>query len=131
MIMRYAMPLLAAMCLSIATLKATQAQGALGSEIVLSPWYYPVLIVPQPRRYPPPLEPAPPPQAFGVLPSVEPTYWYCSDARAYYPDVTQCAGGWQQVVPRRPPPPPAMEASPREGTRLRPDKDLGTHSQQK
>ena len=27
-------------------------------------------------------------------------YWYyCADARAYYPYVKQCPGGWQRVVP--------------------------------
>lgn len=32
-------------------------------------------------------------------------YWYyCPEARAYYPYVQQCAGGWQRVVPQPPPP---------------------------
>ena len=30
-------------------------------------------------------------------------YWYyCADAKAYYPYVKQCAGGWQRVVPQPP-----------------------------
>lgn len=32
-------------------------------------------------------------------------YWYyCADAKAYYPYVKQCAGGWQRVSPQPPPP---------------------------
>jgi len=31
-------------------------------------------------------------------------YWYyCTDAKAYYPYVKQCPGGWQRVVPQPPP----------------------------
>ena len=34
-----------------------------------------------------------------------PAYWYyCPDAKAYYPYVTECRGGWQQVAPKPPPP---------------------------
>ena len=34
-----------------------------------------------------------------------PAYWYyCPDAEAYYPYVTECRGGWQQVAPQPPPP---------------------------
>ncbi len=30
-----------------------------------------------------------------------PYYWYfCPDARAYYPYVKQCPGGWKRVIPR-------------------------------
>jgi hypothetical protein len=28
-----------------------------------------------------------------------PAYWYCVDAKAYYPYIKQCPGGWLQVVP--------------------------------
>ena len=32
-------------------------------------------------------------------------YWYyCADSKAYYPYVTECRGGWQQVAPQPPPP---------------------------
>ena len=28
-------------------------------------------------------------------------YWYfCAETQAYYPYVTECAGGWQPVAPR-------------------------------
>ena len=31
-------------------------------------------------------------------------YWYyCGDARAYYPYVKECPGGWQRVSPQPPP----------------------------
>jgi hypothetical protein len=31
-------------------------------------------------------------------------YWYyCADAKAYYPYVKDCPGGWQQVLPQAPP----------------------------
>ena len=29
-------------------------------------------------------------------------YWYfCNNPQGYYPNVAQCPGGWQQVMPRR------------------------------
>ncbi|HZE92772.1 MAG TPA: hypothetical protein VE029_13845 [Rhizobacter sp.] len=34
-----------------------------------------------------------------------PTWYYCREARMYYPYVNQCPGGWQEV-PARPPPNP-------------------------
>jgi hypothetical protein len=30
-------------------------------------------------------------------------WYYCVDARAYYPYVRECAGGWQRVAPTPPP----------------------------
>ena len=39
----------------------------------------------------------------------QPYYWYyCPEARAYYPYVKQCSGGWMKVVPS-PSPPKGME----------------------
>ncbi len=37
-------------------------------------------------------------------PAQEQTYYwyYCPDARAYYPYVKQCPGGWKKVVPAPP-----------------------------
>jgi hypothetical protein len=73
------------------------------------PWYYDPFLYPAPppqrRRAPPPPEPEVTPQP--ALPTREPSYWYCLDAKVYYPEVTRCPGGWQQVVPRNPPPPPS------------------------
>jgi len=35
----------------------------------------------------------------------EQQYWYyCQDAHAYYPYVTECPSGWQQVIPQASPP---------------------------
>ena len=53
-------------------------------------WYgYPAPVYPYPDPYVP---------SAGVAPSAG--YWYyCASANAYYPYVTQCPEGWQQVVP--------------------------------
>lgn len=76
---------------------------------LLPPWYYDPLLYPAPpqprRRAPAPHQPEVTPPT--TLPSREPSYWYCLDTKAYYPEVTRCPGGWQQVVPRNPPPPPS------------------------
>ena len=41
-----------------------------------------------------------------------PAYWYyCPSAQNYYPYVTQCPVGWQQVPATPPPAPPAAAAS--------------------
>ncbi len=38
-------------------------------------------------------------------PAQEQSYWYyCAEAKAYYPYVSDCPGGWQQVVPQPSPP---------------------------
>ena len=63
------------------------------------PYYYPapaVVAESAPSAY---IQQAPaPPQQ---------TYWYyCQNARAYYPYVQQCPGGWMQVVPPTGPPGP-------------------------
>ncbi len=54
--------------------------------------YYPspVVIEPAPQVYVQP-PPAPPPQSY---------WYYCEDPKGYYPYVSQCPGGWMQVVPR-------------------------------
>lgn len=70
------------------------------------PWpYYPpyysapmVVTVPaSPQTY---VEQAPAPaQAAPAAP--QPGYWYyCADARAYYPYVKECPSGWQRVPPQ-------------------------------
>ena len=65
------------------------------------PYYYPpyypssVVVVPsQPATYV---------QQEGVqsAPAPQQGYWYyCTDARAYYPYVKECPGGWQRVAPQ-------------------------------
>lgn len=68
-----------------------------------APWYYhpapyyyypPVVTVPaEPTRY---IERG---DAYSP-PEQQPGYWYyCQEAKAYYPYVKQCAGGWQRVNP--------------------------------
>ncbi len=59
------------------------------------PYYYPpqqVIVVP----------PSPPPVYIEQNPPVEEqAYWYyCSGAKAYYPYVKECPGGWQKVLPQ-------------------------------
>jgi hypothetical protein len=46
-----------------------------------------------------------------TLPQQEqPFYWYyCKEAKAYYPYVKHCPGGWQKVAPQPPPPPKGEE----------------------
>lgn len=74
------------------------------------PWLYPY---PYPYPYWPhvyarPLvvTPPPPPVYIERQPAVqalEPGYWYyCSEAKAYYPYVKECAGPWQRVAPQPP-----------------------------
>jgi hypothetical protein len=70
------------------------------------PVYYPA-----PYYYPPAYYHAP----AVVVPRVPQTYiekgdatpndywYYCAEAKAYYPYVKQCPGGWQRVTPRQPP----------------------------
>ena len=58
--------------------------------------YPPVVAVPSTQVYVQPSAPAatqPPP----------PAYWYyCDDARGYYPYVEKCPGGWRPVAPTPP-----------------------------
>ncbi len=71
------------------------------------PYYYPPAVV-----YPGPIVTEPqsfiqqqaPMEAMPAAPA--PSYWYfCESAKAYYPYVQECPGGWLQVVP-----PPAPES---------------------
>ncbi len=77
------------------------------------PYYYPPAYV-----YPPPYAPAYPgpivtePQSYiqemPVQQAPASSYWYyCEGAKAYYPYVKECPGGWLTVVP------PAAPESPR------------------
>jgi hypothetical protein len=84
----------------------------IGAPLVFGGWGYP-----SPFYYPPPVyypsAPYYPPTYIErgngeTLPQQQqpaPAYWYyCPDAKAYYPYVKDCPGGWQQVVPQPPPP---------------------------
>lgn len=61
-----------------------------------SPYYYPPyapVVVERPPVYVEQAEP--PPQA------AQAGYWYyCAAAKAYYPYVNECRGGWQRVAPQ-------------------------------
>jgi hypothetical protein len=68
-------------------------------------YYYP----PTPYYYPPVVQYAPPtyieqpaPQAGPAQQSQASWWYYCADARAYYPYVKECPGGWQRVSPTPP-----------------------------
>lgn len=64
-----------------------------------SPYYPPVVTVPvSPPTY---IEQG---QTSAAPAAPQPGYWYyCNDARAYYPYVKECPGGWQRVSPQPPP----------------------------
>lgn len=64
-----------------------------------APYYYPPAVVPSaPPVY---IEQAEQPAA----PSPQANSWYyCAKPQGYYPYVTECPGGWQQVPPQPPPP---------------------------
>ncbi len=45
------------------------------------------------------------PQVYIQRPPEQPQYWYyCQEAKGYYPYVQQCPSGWMQVVPQTTPP---------------------------
>jgi hypothetical protein len=83
----------------------------IGAPLFVSPYYRPRYYA-QPRyevyAYPPVVAYASPPvyiergdEQGQIQPA--PAYWYfCSEPRGYYPYVTQCPKGWQQV-PAQPP----------------------------
>lgn len=85
----------------------------IGAPILFSPWYYHSPYYYYPPYYPPVVVPQSPPvyieQGQAPAPAAAPAqrsdnYWYyCPEAKAYYPYVKQCAGGWQRVVPQPPP----------------------------
>ena len=67
-----------------------------------APYYY------YPPYYPPVVSvPASPPvyiEQSNAQPAPGQAYWYyCADAKAYYPYVKECPGGWQRVAPQPPP----------------------------
>lgn len=77
------------------------------------PWIYPPYYPYPPywpRIYGPPVvpvivtPPSPPvyiEQQSAAVPQLEPGYWYyCEEAKAYYPYVKECPGSWQKVAPR-------------------------------
>lgn len=73
------------------------------------PYYYPPYYYP-PYYYPPVVAGLASPPAYveqgGSQPAPAPSqsnwWYYCADAKAYYPYVRQCPGGWQRVAPQPP-----------------------------
>ncbi len=58
-------------------------------------YYYP------PAYYPPPVVVSPPPPPVYIEKEQASQYWYyCADARKYYPYVKSCPSGWMKVVPQ-------------------------------
>jgi len=71
--------------------------------VPFGPWYYP------PPYYYPPYSPVvierPPVYVEQSAPpqTAQAGYWYyCAAAKAYYPYVNECPGGWQRVAPQPP-----------------------------
>ncbi len=54
-------------------------------------YYYPPAVVTVPAQPTTYVERDPAPQVY---------WYYCRDARAYYPYVKECPGGWEKVLPR-------------------------------
>lgn len=53
-----------------------------------------------PAYYGPPVVSAPPVYVEQAVPAPQ-SYWYwCAEPQGYYPDVRECAGGWQAVAPQ-------------------------------
>ena len=87
----------------------------IGGPIGYAPWYYGY---PPYYAYPPSYNYYPYPQAGmrssgtteyieqGQAPAAQasdPYWYYCPEAKAYYPYVDKCAAGWQRVKPQPPP----------------------------
>lgn len=63
-------------------------------------WHYPPYYYPYPY-YPPQVIYAPAaPQSYIEREPQAQWWYYCADARAYYPYVKECPGGWQRVAPQ-------------------------------
>jgi hypothetical protein len=66
-----------------------------------SPYYYPYY-------YPPPAVVVTQPSPVVQVPAPTMYWYYCRQSNAYYPDVADCPGGWEQVSPQ-----PGPESAPR------------------
>ncbi len=66
------------------------------------PYYYPPSYYYPPVYYP--VAPAAPPvyvEQGAAPPAARENYWYyCAEAKGYYPYVKECPGGWQRVSPQ-------------------------------
>jgi len=76
-----------------------------GVPFAAYPYYYPRYYYPPYYASPVVVQQAPTVYVEQPAPSAQPSapagYWYyCADARAYYPYVTECPAGWQRVAPQ-------------------------------
>ena len=77
------------------------------------PWHYPPPYY-YPPYYPPVVVQSQPPQVYieqqqaptappAPLAASQVNYWYyCAQAKGYYPYVRECPGGWQKILPQPP-----------------------------
>jgi len=70
--------------------------------------YYPYYGYPAPYGYVPPVAPV----VNSTLPQQPQNWYYCDAARAYYPYVQSCPGGWRPVAAQPPAPDPAPARAP-------------------
>ena len=85
--------------------------------VVSGVWFwYPVPVYPYPDPSVPPTFIVPPPPA-GAAPVTTPYWYYCPASNGYYPYITTCPSGWQQVpaTPDAAGPPSDATPSPDEG----------------
>jgi hypothetical protein len=101
-------------CLVVSATASAGWHGHVGVWIGPGPWwwgppyypyYYPPVVVADPVYVQPdPVVQVPAP----------PNYWYyCRESNAYYPYVSQCPSGWEQVSPQPPAPAQAPTPAPR------------------
>ena len=79
-----------------------------GAPYYAPPYYAPPYYYPAPVYYPVPVAvaPAAPPvyvERSDPAPQQQGMWYYCGQARGYYPYVTECPGGWRAVPPAPPP----------------------------
>ena len=81
----------------------------IGGPIWYSPWYYgyPSSYYSYPYPYAV-ARPSGPTEYIeqgqaSAAPGSDPYWYYCPEAKAYYPYVDKCAAGWQRVKPQPPP----------------------------
>jgi hypothetical protein len=69
-----------------------------GPRFYVGPPYYPYPY--GPYYYTPPPVVVTPPTTYIERPSAEAYWYYCQNPAGYYPQISQCPGGWIQVAPR-------------------------------
>jgi hypothetical protein len=116
--MKRLLPVLAALALGAALASPALADGhvhlgvSVGVPLYPAPYYYPGPYYSYPYYdYPPRVVvvPASPPTYIergdaerGQAPASSDWWYYCAEAKAYYPYVKHCPAGWQRVAPQPP-----------------------------